>query len=47
MKLLKFTFKDAVAAFAVAAFVTLILLDRYLLGGLDSYIVAFFGGLAA
>ena len=47
MKLLKFTFKDAVAAFAVAAFVTLILLDKYLLGGLDSYIVAFFGGLAA
>ena len=45
MKVLKFGVKDAVATLIVLAFATLILLDKYLLGGLDGYIVEFVRGL--
>ena len=46
MKVLKFGVKDAVATLIVLVFATLILLDKYLLGGLDGYIVEFVKGLA-
>lgn len=45
MKVLKFGAKDAVAAAVVIVFATLILLDKYLLNGLDGYIVEFVRGL--
>lgn len=45
MKLLKLSLKDLTALLFVAAFATLIFLDKYLLGGADSYIVQFFKGI--
>lgn len=45
MKVLKLSLKDFIAFVYVAVFVTLILLDKYLIGGVDKYIVEFFKGL--
>lgn len=45
LKVLKFGWKDLFAFLFVAVFVTLIFLDKYLLGGADKYIVDFFKGL--
>ncbi len=47
MKLLKITYKDVMAFLFIAAFATLIFLDKYLLNGADSYIVNFVKGLLA
>lgn len=45
MKLLKLSLKDLAAFLFVAVFATLIFLDKYLLGGADSYIAQFFKGI--
>lgn len=45
MKQLKLTLKDLAAFLFVAAFATLIFLDKYLLEGADFYIVQFFKGI--
>ena len=45
MKLLKLSLKDLAAFLFVATFATLIFLDKYLIGGTDSYIVQFFKGI--
>lgn len=47
MKVLRLSWRDAVAFLFVAAFATLIFLDKYLLGGADKDIVEFFKGLFA
>lgn len=47
MKVLRLSWRDAVAFLFVAAFATLIFLDKYILGGADKYIVEFFKGLFA
>ena len=47
MKVLRLSWRAAVAFLFVAAFATLIFLDKYLLGSADKYIVEFFKGLFA
>ena len=47
MKVLRLSWRDAVAFLFVAAFAALIFLDKYLIGGADKYIVEFFKGLFA